>query len=227
MHLSSGRNMEVKTKICPFCAEVIKIEAVKCRYCREWLNERKANDKRIQETSILHERLGSLIAEFHSSYGLWYHYAIGRILSCLSLICGVVGLILYFYVKSVDPSIPPWWFAALSLFFLIVGLVTVSRGWKDWKWIYELKVQVFENGLYYVVGDQTGICYWNEIKEIFHQDRWSYVFFIYPYDHWVAYKIEKNSGEFITFSNKEIRNVKYLGKLIYDHHQKGSSCNKQ
>ena len=31
--------MEANTKNCPFCGELIKIDAQKCRYCREWLNE--------------------------------------------------------------------------------------------------------------------------------------------------------------------------------------------
>ena len=31
--------MEANTKNCPFCGELIKSDAQKCRYCREWLNE--------------------------------------------------------------------------------------------------------------------------------------------------------------------------------------------
>ncbi|TFG47942.1 MAG: PH domain-containing protein [Candidatus Brocadiia bacterium] len=34
--------INLKTKLCPFCAEAIQAEAVKCRFCNEFLNTEKA-----------------------------------------------------------------------------------------------------------------------------------------------------------------------------------------
>jgi len=32
-------------KLCPFCANEIKEWAIKCRYCKEFLNENEINEK--------------------------------------------------------------------------------------------------------------------------------------------------------------------------------------
>ena len=40
-----------KTKKCPFCAETIRIEAVKCRHCAEFLFDSR-NSKQVQPTDL-------------------------------------------------------------------------------------------------------------------------------------------------------------------------------
>ncbi len=43
--------VDLQTKACPFCAEVIQAAAVKCRFCGEFLNTEKARALEAQESS--------------------------------------------------------------------------------------------------------------------------------------------------------------------------------
>ena len=66
--------MDLKTKQCLFCAETIQAQAVKCRFCGEFLNTKKARDleKELNSTSSEEEKVDEniLYAGNPSLFGL-------------------------------------------------------------------------------------------------------------------------------------------------------------
>lgn len=72
-----------ETKTCPYCAEKIKIEAIKCKHCGSGLEE-KSNDEQITKASR------------HSSYGTF---------TIIAILLPIVGIILGIAYLSKDSQV--------------------------------------------------------------------------------------------------------------------------
>lgn len=60
---SSTSTDDEKTRLCPFCKKEISIEALKCKYCGEWVNKEKKGRKKILKlikTAVITETISQI-----------------------------------------------------------------------------------------------------------------------------------------------------------------------
>jgi len=72
--------MEKKYKKCPYCLEKIRIDAVKCRYCEEWLDKEKPSEAKAKPSKF--KKIKSLIARiilWSLVFCLWFIYTVSTV----------------------------------------------------------------------------------------------------------------------------------------------------
>jgi len=104
---------------CPFCAEEIQADAIKCRFCGEWLNHKTDEPKKLVVSDSSDKKVH---AKQHSSYTTFTVLAL-----LIPFIGFIVGIVYLTKGELVERK--------LGEHIIVMSIVGVILGFFLWSWI--------------------------------------------------------------------------------------------